>query len=152
MEVPEKNDMHLQGPDISLKEFLYLIFKKRWILFFSITFTLVITSIYTFKQVPIYRSTALVLIEKPARGFNPSGLQREMTPELRDLGYYNTQYEIIRSRMLSKRVSKALDLDSLSYFSKQNRPPEDIFQHLIQPTPTITPRFIQHSIQLTLLI
>lgn len=98
-----------QEEEIDLREYLRIILKRRWLIG---TIVLVITSIvaiYSFMAEPIYRATCQVLIEKE----NPKVVNVEEVLGVDATGrdYYQTQYEILKSRSLALRVIKALDLE-----------------------------------------
>ncbi len=140
-----EKDYTFQDENIDLKEYLYTIFKRRWILFSIISIFMVIDLIYTFKQTPIYRATSLALIEKPSYASQyTSGAKEVVTPEIRDRDYYSTQYEIIKSRMLAKRVVKSLNLGSMEGFSGES--PESTFQGMISVEPVKNTRLVSVSV------
>ena len=105
------NEHSLVEERFDLKQYLFIIFKKRWILLSIVFVVMVLTSIYTFKQTPIYRATAILLIENT---WNPPSFpttrSSNIAPRLGGQDYYHTQYQILQSTMLAKRVCDALEL------------------------------------------
>ncbi len=91
-----------------LKEYIWILKKRKWTL---ITFLLIIVFVVTvgsFKMKPIYRATTQLLIEKE----NPNILSFEEVMQLdtSNSDYYQTQYKILVSRSLARRVINKLDL------------------------------------------
>ena len=127
---------------IKMKKYLYTIFKKRWILLSVIFIVITLDIIYTFSRTPIYRSTVLLLIEKPAIASSAQS-EEEIAPTIGDIDYYNTQYEIIKSRTLLKRVSNALGLDSLRGFASSGNAPEDKLQKMVRVDPVRNSRLVK---------
>ena len=131
--------------ELDIKRFFFILFRKRWILLSITCIIMMLDLVYTFKQTPLYRATSLVLIETPARGVSLSpSAQEEVVPLIGSLDYYNTQYAILQSRMLAKRVSKALDLKSLEDFHSEF--PENIFREMITIDPVRKTRLVEVSI------
>lgn len=106
---PQYPDYQYQEEEIDLREYLRIILKRRWLI---ATIVIVITSIvaiYSFMAEPVYRATCQVLIEKE----NPKVVNVEEVLGVDATGrdYYQTQYEILKSRSLALKVIKALDLE-----------------------------------------
>ncbi len=103
-----------------LKEYLWIIKKRKWTLitFFLIMVTMV--TIGSFKMDPIYRATTELLIEKE----NPNILSFEQVMKLdtSTTDYYQTQYMILKSRSLAKRVISKLNLAEHPEFSPEEAP------------------------------
>jgi len=135
-----------QEQEFDLKKYLYIIFTKRWILISVVAVVMLIDAVQTFRQIPIYRATSLVLIEKPQASLSMS-TSRESTvaPAIGWQDYYNTQYEILKSRILSKRVVRALSLESLKDFKSEF--PENIFQGMIVIEPIKNSRLVRVSVE-----
>lgn len=100
-------------PEIHLRDYIQVIFRRRWIIFtfFIVVVTTVLIS--TFKQIPIYQATTTIRIEHSS----PQVVSvQEVTPmgasgyAYRD--YYETQYKLIKSYTVLKRVVDALGMSS----------------------------------------
>ena len=134
-----------EGEGIDLKKYLYIVFTRRWVLFTVISIVMAINIIYNFKQIPIYRATSLVLIERPGSSMSLSKPREALIPEIGWGGdYYATQYEILKSGMLAKRVVKALGLASLPDFKGEF--PENIFKGMIKVEPLKSTRLVRVSV------
>jgi len=96
------------GPEeeVHLRDYLKIIMKrKRIVLAFFISVVITVT-ILTFMMTPLYKSVAVIRIDKDG----PDPIAGGGTKSERDQGYYATQYEILKSKTLSEKVVKKLDL------------------------------------------
>jgi len=95
--------------EIHLRDYLQVLRKRRW-LALATFFTVVLgVTAWTLVQTPIYEGAAKVLIDRePPRVL--SGVQ-EVTPlESTSQDYYQTQYELIKSRPVLERAIESLGL------------------------------------------
>src|SRR6266571_4534496 len=117
--VEEKRDIHLL-------DYWRLIWRARWTVLSIFVVVVTLVAIGTFTQPRIYRAVATVEITPQARKVTP-------VAEVADLGagsygwfaeerYFNTQYEIIKSRDVAQRVFEKLDLYSHPLFKKSSDP------------------------------
>jgi len=97
----------------TLRVFLGVLEKRKWFALGVLIATLGATFLLTSRQVPIYRATATLIIDRRS----PTVLSR--VQEVIELGssdywsikeYMQTQYEILKSRRLAKRVVDKLTL------------------------------------------
>ena len=140
------NNTHYADEGFDLKKYFFLIFKKRWIFISILSVVMVFDIIYTFKQTPMYRATSLIMIEKVSSGYLASRSAREeVVPRTEEPDYYNTQYEILKSRMLAKRVSKKLALKSNEDFAKYEFP-ENALAKMIRVEPLRNSRLLKLSV------
>jgi succinoglycan biosynthesis transport protein ExoP len=103
MALPTRTD------EIHLRDYLQVLRKRRW-LALATFFTVVLgVTAWTLVQTPIYEGAAKVLIDRePPRVL--SGVQ-EVTPlESTSQDYYQTQYELIKSRPVLERAIESLGL------------------------------------------
>lgn len=95
--------------DIHLRDYLHVLLRRKWtvITFFTVVVTTVL--IATFLTKPTYRSTAIIKIDKE----NPNVLAFKdvYAIERMEDDYYQTQYKILKSRNLARRVIRATVLD-----------------------------------------
>ncbi|HUO76971.1 MAG TPA: GumC family protein, partial [Thermodesulfovibrionales bacterium] len=103
-----------QEREIHLRDYLRVILRRKWIVitFFLISVTTVILG--TFMTKPMYRSSVTLKIEKDS----PQVLNIKEAYEVDKSSdaYYQTQYKILRSRNLAKRVIRAMKLDQNPVF------------------------------------
>ncbi|MDF1835980.1 MAG: polysaccharide biosynthesis tyrosine autokinase, partial [Alteraurantiacibacter sp. bin_em_oilr2.035] len=67
-------------------------------------------------QTPLYRSTSQIEISRVDAGVSNSGTSADVAGEERDFQYYNTQYELLRSRAIAARLVEALNLQQDQQF------------------------------------
>jgi tyrosine-protein kinase Etk/Wzc len=101
----------------SLNDYLRILHRGRWIIAISFIVVLAVTVIYTFTTKPVYEAGTMVMVEangameRSLFGFGALGNQSTLIMN---------QIEILKSRTLSERVIKRLDLsdirDSLAIF------------------------------------
>ncbi len=115
----------IQGKEeeVHLRDYLNVIIRRRWILitFFIIVVTTVI--IGTFLAKPQYKSTITIKIDKE----NPNILSFKdvVGLERAEEDYYQTQYKILKSRNLAKRVIRTLRLNAYQEFI----PSQNVTEH-----------------------
>jgi uncharacterized protein involved in exopolysaccharide biosynthesis len=103
MTVPRERE-----PEVHLKDYLRVLRKHRWLITGIFLVTVITVAIWTFLQVPIFQASATVLIEpEAAKVLNI----QEVTPMgAPGQDYYQTQYEIIKSRPVVEKVTESLNL------------------------------------------
>ncbi len=100
-----------------LQDYVKVIMRRRWIILTFFTIFVVAALIVSLKQIPIYKSTTTILIEPRSpkvisvkevtsmgardRGGGRSGYQ----------GYYDTQYKLIKSKLILKKAVASLGLE-----------------------------------------
>ena len=102
-----------EGDELNLRELWQVILKRRWtiIIFALIVVTAVVTA--SFLMTPIYRASLTLQIDREDIKIVQTG---EVTPEEGGRGsqdYYQTQYELLKSRSLALRVINQLGLADL---------------------------------------
>ncbi len=110
---------HEQETQIDLREYWNKILKRKWIILTSFIVAVVIVAVYTLRQTKIYEAKSSVIIEPYA----PQVLGN--VREVYNLGagsywsnkeYYETQYNIITSRVVSQKVVQLLRLENNKEF------------------------------------
>src|SRR4030042_2392227 len=110
----------MQEREIHLREYLRIIYKRRYTVctFFTIVFVVVL--IGTLSTTPVYQASTKVLIEK----VEPSSLSM-MSPFYMsyDPEFYETQYQLIKSTSVAQKVVKMLSLERVyeSYFKDDKK-------------------------------
>lgn len=94
--------------EVHLRDYWKVIWKRRWTVLALFLIVLITTAVATFTMKPIYRGTTSIQINKE----NPQVMDfKEMfSVNMWDLDYYQTQYKILESRTLTKRVIQNLKL------------------------------------------
>src|SRR5437867_1316586 len=96
------------APPAQFRDYLKILRKHWWLMTGIFIVTVVTIAIWTLNQVPIYRASALVLIEPEA----PKVLNniQEVVSIAPSWEYYNTQYEMIKTRPVVERVVETLNV------------------------------------------
>ncbi|NWF98329.1 MAG: polysaccharide biosynthesis tyrosine autokinase [Nitrospirae bacterium] len=101
--------------EVHLRDYLHVVLRRKWIVitFFIAVVTTVV--IGTFIKKPVYKSTITIKIDKE----NPNILSFKDVVNLEKIedDYYQTQYKVLKSRNLAKRVVHSLNLFSYPEFS-----------------------------------
>ena len=102
-----------EGPD--LRAYWRIIQKRRWTVLCMVASVFIVGLIATLKQKPVYRATALLEIQKE----NPNLLTVQELFQLENVSdnYLETQYKVLRSETLARRVIGQLRLDHVKEFN-----------------------------------
>ncbi len=109
---------HPEG-DVHLLDRVGVLFRYRHVVIAVLVLVMVAAVVQTYTTVPLYRASARVLIEDerpPVAGFQNAEYYLYQDPEV----YKNTQYAILGSRDLARRVVRKLDLARSPLFSRPN--------------------------------
>jgi uncharacterized protein involved in exopolysaccharide biosynthesis len=94
--------------DVHLREYLRVVRRHRWLVTGVFLVSVVTAAVWTFLQVPIFQASATVLIDpEPPRVLNIQDVTQMGAPTQ---DYYQTQYEIIKSRAVLARAIESLNL------------------------------------------
>lgn len=107
---------------VSLRDYVKVLVRRRWAVMTFVAAVVSLTAVFTLTARPIYRATTRIMIEKES----PRILNiKDILPmETTGTDFYQTQYKILESRSLARRVIEQLDLSSHPDF---NPPPSGIF-------------------------
>src|SRR6202034_3420314 len=102
-----------EGPDI--RAYWRIIQKRRWTILSILLITFGSVLIVTIKEKPVYRSNTLLEIEKE----NPNIPSVQELFQLEDVSdnYLETQYKVLQSDTLARRVIEELHLDQVKEFN-----------------------------------
>jgi uncharacterized protein involved in exopolysaccharide biosynthesis len=98
-----------QGPkEVELRDYWKVILKRKWTIISFTFIVLIATGVMTFTMSPIYRSTATIQINKE----NPQvvDFKEIFSINTMEMDYHQTQYRILESRTLARRVIHSLKL------------------------------------------
>ena len=100
--------------EIHLRDYLRVIFKRRWLIATVLLLVVVSVTIESFRMTPIFRATAQVMIESD----NPKvvDIEEVLRVNKTDEDYYQTQYGILKSKALALKVIKFLNLKENAEF------------------------------------
>ncbi|HEY6544989.1 MAG TPA: polysaccharide biosynthesis tyrosine autokinase, partial [Dokdonella sp.] len=100
-----------RAEQIDLRSYWNTLLKRRWTVLGCLAIVLATTLVGTLMLTPIYRATAVLQIERDAiKVVDVSGIAPVEAAADRD--FYQTQYELLRSRTLLQRAIDHLDLGS----------------------------------------
>ncbi len=114
---------HQEEKEANLRDYWKVIRKRQWIIIAFFLIVVITTAIGTFTMKPIYRGSTTIQINKE----NPQvvNFQEIFAVNMVDIDYYQTQYKILESRSIAKRVIQSLKLAEHSEFLPK---PETPFQ------------------------
>lgn len=94
---------------LDIKSFWLTLKQQRYLIFLTITIALAFSLIISLLMKPVYRATTVIEIDRQLA--NISGLGALNADDPRDnRDFYQTQYELIKSRSIAKEVIDILDL------------------------------------------
>jgi len=107
--------------EINLRDYWKVIRKRRWTIIAFFLIVVVTTAVWTFTMRPIYRTTATIQINKE----NPQivDFKEVFAVNTTDRDYYQTQYKLLESRKLARRVIQLLNLSQHDEFAHQPQTP-----------------------------
>jgi len=94
--------------EIHLRDYLNVILKRKSIVLLFLISVVTITIILSLMMIPLYRATAVVKIETASPNVLAFKAVQIDTP---GADYYQTQFEILKSRNMAERVIRNLSLD-----------------------------------------
>ncbi len=92
-----------------LRDYLRVLHKRRWTVIAAFIMVVTVVTIATFTTTPVYRATAQLLIDRDDP--NVVSIQEVLAVDAASMGYYQTQYEILKSENLARRVVNRLHLE-----------------------------------------
>ena len=107
------------GEEVSFKDYLMVIRKRKWTVFNFFVILVTIVAIGSFKMKPVYEATTRLLIEKEKS--NRISFQEIVGVETSQEDYYQTQYKIIKSRRFAREVIKKLHLERIPDFTSDTK-------------------------------
>ena len=120
------DDFATGGPEeekVDIRKYLWLLFKHRWLILSAIVCCGSIGVVTTFLTTPIYRAAATIQISRDAPK-NVTGVaaadQITQVDGSQSYEFYQTQYQLLRSRALAERVVSALNLQDDATFMAAN--------------------------------
>jgi polysaccharide biosynthesis transport protein len=127
-----RDDLLVDGDALDLKAYARVITKHKWVVLGAMAIVIVGVMILTLLSTPIYRATTLLQIEREALKVVEFGGDQRPVEDGSAVDFYQTQYELLKSRALAERVVAALApsatdagsiQDGLSVEPVRNSPP-----------------------------
>ena len=94
--------------EIHLRDYLNVILKRKYIVLLFLISVVTVTIILSLMMTPLYRATSVVKIETASPNVLSFKAVQIDTP---GADYYQTQFEILKSRNMAERVIRNLSLD-----------------------------------------
>jgi succinoglycan biosynthesis transport protein ExoP len=108
----------------SLNDYFRILLKRRWVALAVLVGVFAIVALHTFTATPMYRASVQLLLERQT----PRLLDQQTTSSPYDFfgeEFYQTQYKLLESPALAKKVVQKLDLKNNKYYKQifQGLPP-----------------------------
>ena len=98
-----------QEKEVDLREYFLVILKRRWLILTIVAVLVIGTLIYNLRQTPVYKSTAVLNIDRATYNFMPRVTSDDYTYQAYD-SFFQTQYKVLQSFTLATRVQERLNL------------------------------------------
>lgn len=96
------------GDENQLRVSWHVMLERRWLIISVFCLSVLASLIWAFQATPIYESTAVLQVDPESAG--PLNLRDNVTFQQKDVEYYKTQEQNLRSRTLIARVAQKLAL------------------------------------------
>jgi capsular exopolysaccharide synthesis family protein len=100
--------------ELDLSHYLDVLLRRRWIALCGFTLVFVLAALHAYTYVPVYQANALLVIERERGGTKV--LSDGTMIQSDDDDYYQTQYKLLKSESLLRRVYERLDLSKTADF------------------------------------
>jgi len=106
---------------IDLREYWNVLVRRKWTVIITVVLLLIATVIVTSMMTPMYRATTVMQIERSdGKVLQYQGVEAEEGRYSQD--FYQTQYELLKSRALAGRVIDQLGLQNSGEFQSDEEP------------------------------
>lgn len=100
----------------NLREKLYIIHRRKWVLITAVVIIFTLVAIGNFTATPLYQTTTRIRIEPQMPNIVPFKDPYSISSG-RQLDYYNTQYQILKSPSLARKVRENLPAEKIERLS-----------------------------------
>ena len=97
---------------IDLRRYWQILLRRKWTLVAAVTLAFLVALVATYNATPVYRSKLLLQIEPQTDQFLEFQQKVSLGEPASDWDYYQTQYELLKSRTLARRVIDQLGLEA----------------------------------------
>ncbi|MEW5806566.1 MAG: polysaccharide biosynthesis tyrosine autokinase [Acidobacteriota bacterium] len=111
----EDNQERFEEKEINLFDYWNIIYKHRYVVLITLLVLVTTITLWTFMIPPTYKATAQVQIERDIPNVLPFKEVLSMAPSYDD--FYQTQYKLIQSRTIARKVIDELDLQENEQFT-----------------------------------
>jgi len=109
-EPPRPQDEWEAEESLNLVDLWHTLLKRKWTVIGVLAVTLAVSATSLYLTPRVYRATALLKIEPETRKIAKIDEAMGSEAEMPDDDFYQTQYELLKSRTLAERVAESLDL------------------------------------------
>ncbi|MBI4346749.1 MAG: polysaccharide biosynthesis tyrosine autokinase [Elusimicrobia bacterium] len=102
-----------EAVDLDLVRLVHVLSRRRWVVAACLLISVVSAALYAFTARPVYTAEALLLIEKETGQAYDDATKVDQVAD----DYYQTQYRLLRSRTLLRKVYAALGLEKTEEFA-----------------------------------
>ena len=106
----------MPGPDdedaIDLRRYWTMLLRRKWTVISVVSFALLAALVVTYNATPIYRAGLLLQIEPQTDQILEFQQKVSLGEPQSSFDYYQTQYELLKSRSLARRVIDQLGLEA----------------------------------------
>ncbi|HZA29373.1 MAG TPA: Wzz/FepE/Etk N-terminal domain-containing protein, partial [Gammaproteobacteria bacterium] len=95
---------------LNLRDYWRVLVKRKWTILIFFIITVAITAVSTFLMTPLYRATVILQIDREAPKVVKFEAVAPVEMDVSDQQFYQTQYELLKSRTLAERVVDQLNL------------------------------------------
>ena len=114
------SEENFQDNEIDLRQIIFTILKYKWSILALATTVSIISALWAYSLVPIYRGTASLLIE--AEEAKVISIEEVYGLPGGEWEYYETQLHILKSRALAKKAFDSLNLEKHPEFLPSTKP------------------------------
>lgn len=111
---PQPDTDGRENTETHLLDYFKIIQKRMWICIIVFVVSIVSAVVYTYRTQPLYRTTAKILLEHKELNV---GIKQVMSENKNTVDFYTNQCEVLRSRLVAKKVIDTLDLKNHPEFS-----------------------------------
>src|SRR6185503_11848645 len=106
--------------EVHLTDYVKVLYKRRWTAITAFLLVVGSVTVYTFTATPIFEAKTRLLIETEER--NVVNFKQVVDEDQTKADYYQTQYNILQSRVLARRTLEQLKLWDKAPFGGEERP------------------------------
>jgi len=103
--------------EVHLRDYLRVILRRRWAIIACFVVVVVTVTVGTFATEPVYRATCQILIERETPEMVK--IEEMLAVDANSTDYYQTQYGILKSKLLAQRAIQELKLADHPEFNPQ---------------------------------
>jgi len=108
---------------IDLREYWHILLRYKWTIALVVALSLGLALIATFNTTPIYKASTLIQIDRTSNRIVEYGdVTAEGSAGMRDPEFYTTQYELLKSRSLARRVIDQVGLRAIDDAASEREP------------------------------